>query len=157
MQGWAWEKAAAELVLPVLLAHIGSAAAGKWKVKIGVMNIVNDVLRDLGRPEACPKQLGLQMPKIMSALRDATGDARKDVRQDAKELLVHMGKHTATNQEIRGISGDIFASILDSAYTEKAAHALQRMANTTFMHTVNSCSFGLVFPHRVSCDAGAGT
>ena len=138
-------EAAAELVLPMLLAHIGSAAAVKWKVKIGVMQKVKDVLRDLGRPEACPKQLRLQMPNTMSALRDATGDARKDVRQEAEQLLLHMGEHIAINQEIHGMSGDILASMLDSANMEKAAHALQRMANTTFMNTVDSRFFGLVF------------
>ena len=61
------------------------------------MNIVKDVLHDLGRPETCPKQICLQMPKIISALRNATGDVRKDVLQEAKELLVHVGKHIRTN------------------------------------------------------------
>ena len=86
------------------------------------------------------------MLKIVLALRDASGDAHKDVRQEEKELLVHMGKNIATNQEIRGMSGDILPSILDSAKMEKPANALQRMANTTFMNIVESCSFGLVFP-----------
>ena len=44
MQDWPGRKAVAELVLPVLLAPIGCAAAVKWKVEIGVMHMVKDVL-----------------------------------------------------------------------------------------------------------------
>ena len=143
-------KTAAELVFLVLVARIGSAAAGKWKVKIGVMNIMKDVLHDLGRPEAFPKHLGLQMPKLMSALRDATGDARKDVRQQAKELLVRMGMHPATNQEICGMSGDILASILDCPCA--AGHGEYH-----FQEHCELVLFRAGLPLRVSCNAGAET
>lgn len=137
-------KAVPELILPVLLAHLGAAASGKWKVKVGCMVILKDVIH---RMEATtPKQLGLMMPKVMMAVRDAVGDARKEVKKEAEVLLRHMGQNVAGTPEIRAMADDIISSVLDSANMEKAAGALHGMSNTTFMNTVDSCSFGLIFP-----------
>jgi len=133
-----------ELVLPTLLAHLGAAAAGKWKVKVGCMGLLKDVIHRMEKDT--PKQLGLQMPKVMMAVRDAVGDARKEVKKEAEVLLRHMGQEVAGTPEIRGMADAIVTSILDSANMEKAAAALHGMSNTTFMNTVDSCSFGLIFP-----------
>jgi len=139
-------KAVPALVLPVLLAHVGAAAAGKWQVKVATMGLLKEVLRWMNEPGCCPKQLGLAMPKIMTTLRDAVGDARKEVKREAEALLRHLGREMAHTPEVRAMADDIVGSILDSANMEKAAEVLQRLANTTFMNTMDSCSFGLLFP-----------
>jgi len=139
-------KAIPALILPVLLAHTGAAASGKWQVKVAVMGILKNVLHHMNEPGMCPKQLGMAMPKVMAALRDAVGDARKEVKREAEALLRHMGKELAQNPEIAAMADDIIGSIVDSANMEKAADTLTKLANTTFLNSVDSCSFGLLFP-----------
>ncbi|CAJ1452648.1 unnamed protein product [Effrenium voratum] len=133
-----------EAVLPVLLQHLGPAAAGKWKVKVAVLGLLRELLREAN--EATPRQMGIWMPKVMSALRDAVGDARKEVKKEAESFLRSMAKEMAQTPEIRGLADDIITSILDSANMEKATEILHRMANTTFLNTVDSCAFALLFP-----------
>eukprot|EP00440_Ansanella_granifera_P043221 gb/GFBE01046855.1/.p1 GENE.gb/GFBE01046855.1/~~gb/GFBE01046855.1/.p1 ORF type:complete len:1484 (+),score=454.50 gb/GFBE01046855.1/:1-4452(+) len=135
-----------ELVLPVLLAHVGAAAQGKWKVKIAVMGILKDVLHTMLGPQGCPRQMGLMMPKVMSAIREAVGDARKEVKKEAEVFLRHLGKELAGTPEINAMADDIVGSILDSANMEKAGETLHKLANTTFLNTVDSCAFALLFP-----------
>eukprot|EP00435_Cladocopium_sp_Y103_P063005 s288_g24.t1 len=122
-----------EAVFPVLLAHLGAAAAGKWKVKVAVLQLLRELLQS--SQELCPRQTGLWMPKIMSALRDAVGDARKEVKKEAESFLRSMAKELAQTPEIRTLADDIITSILDSANMEKATETLHRMANTTFLNT----------------------
>jgi len=143
-------KAMPKFVLPVLLEYMGAAAAGKWQVKVGSMGILKEVMRRMSEPDMCPKQLGLLMPKVMAAVRQAVGDARKEVKKEAEALLRHMGSQMATTPEIRNMADDIIGSLMDSANMERAAETLQKLANTTFMNTMDSCSFGLLFPivHR---------
>ncbi|CAE7713645.1 YEF3 [Symbiodinium sp. KB8] len=133
-----------EMVLPVLLAHLGPAAAGKWKVKVACLGLLRDLLAQA--TASCPRQLGLWMPKVMSSLRDAVGDARKEVKKEAESFLRNMAKELAATPEIRALADDIIASIVDSANMEKAGETLHRMANTTFLNTVDSCAFALLFP-----------
>mmetsp|Transcript_74097 Transcript_74097/g.131011 ORF Transcript_74097/g.131011 Transcript_74097/m.131011 type:complete len:1474 (-) Transcript_74097:92-4513(-) len=135
-----------EMVLPVLLAHIGAAAAGKWKVKVSVMGLVMGVLKRMAAPSGCPRQLGLWMPKVMSAVRDAVGDARKEVKKEAENFLTSLGTELAGTPEIKNMTADIVNSIIDSANMDKARETLNRMANTTFLNTVDSASFALLFP-----------
>ncbi|CAE7260990.1 ILA [Symbiodinium sp. CCMP2592] len=132
------------MVLPVLLAHLGPAAAGKWKVKVACLGLLRDLLAQA--TASCPRQLGLWMPKVMSSLRDAVGDARKEVKKEAESFLRNMAKELAATPEIRALADDIIASIVDSANMEKAGETLHRMANTTFLNTVDSCAFALLFP-----------
>lgn len=139
-------KGTPELVVPVLLSHLGAAAAGKWKIKVGVMGILKNVIARMGESDATPKQLGLLMPKVMMAVRDAVGDARKEVKKEAEVLLRHIGQEVTGTPEIRAMADGIINSILDSANMEKAAEALRAMSSTTFMNTVDSCAFGLIFP-----------
>lgn len=143
-------KAMPKLVLPVLLDHMGAAAGGKWQVKVGTMGILKEVMKRMSEPDMCPKQLGLLMPKVMAAVRQAVGDARKEVKKEAEALLRHMGSTMAGTPEIQNLADDIIGSILDSANMERAAETLQKLANTTFMNTMDSTSFGLLFPivHR---------
>ncbi|CAK9007608.1 unnamed protein product [Durusdinium trenchii] len=133
-----------EMIFPVLLAHLGAAAAGKWKVKVAVLQLLRDLLQS--SQQLLPRQTGLWMPKIMSALRDAVGDARKEVKKEAESFLRNMAKELAQTPEIRTLADDIITSILDSANMEKATEILHRMANTTFLNTVDSCAFALLFP-----------
>lgn len=139
-------KAMPRLVLPVLLDHMGAGAAGKWQVKVGTMTVLRDTLQKVNAPNGCPKQLGLAMPKIMAAVRSAVGDARKEVKREAESFLRNMGKEMAQTPEVCGMADDIIGSILDSANMERAAEVLQKLANTTFMNSMDSCSFGLLFP-----------
>eukprot|EP00913_Durusdinium_trenchii_P003604 g3335.t1 len=37
-----------EMIFPVLLAHLGAAAAGKWKVKVAVLQLLRDLLQIVG-------------------------------------------------------------------------------------------------------------
>lgn len=139
-------KAVPELVLPVILAHMGAAAAGKWQVKVGTMKLLKEVMLRMGQPGCCPKQLGMLMPKVMSALRDAVGDARKEVKKEAETFLLSMGKEMVQNPEIGAATEEIVGSIADSANMEKASAVLTMLGNTTFMNTVDSCAFGLIYP-----------
>jgi len=139
-------KCVPEMILPVVLSHLGQAAAGKWKVKVACMSLLKTVLTRMGEDDATPKQLGLMMPRVMMAVRDAVGDARKEVKKEAEALLRYMGQEVAGTPEIRAMSDTIITSILDSANMDKAAEALHKMSNTTFMNTVDSCAFGLIFP-----------
>ncbi|CAK0857214.1 unnamed protein product, partial [Prorocentrum cordatum] len=137
-------KAVPDLVLPVLLAHLGAAAGGKWQVKVGTMALMKDVLQRMG--QECPKQLGWSMPKVMAAFRDAAGDARKEVRKEAEGFLRHMGEDLVKTPEIRAKMDDIVGSLTDSANMDKAAATLQALANTTFLNAMDACSFSLLFP-----------
>jgi len=139
-------KAVPELVLPVLIDFIGAGAAGKWKVKTQTLGILKEVMRRMLEPQCCPKQLGIMMPKVMAAVRGAVGDARKEVKKEADLFLRYIGQELAVNPEIRGMSEGIIESILDSANMDKAAETLSKLGNTTFMNTVDSISFGLIFP-----------
>ena len=133
-----------EAVFSVLLSHLGAAALGKWKVKVAVLQLLRELLTRC--QEVCPRQTGLWMPKIMSALRDAVGDARKEVKKEAEQVLRNMAKELLQTPEIQNLAEDIIESILDSANMEKATETLHRMANTTFLNTVDSCAFALLFP-----------
>lgn len=139
-------KAVPALVIPALLAHMGSAAGGKWQVKVGTMNVLREVLLRLSEPGSCPKQLGLVMPRVMAALRDAAGEARKEVKREAEQFLRYMGSDVARTPELRKLSQEIVGSIVDASNMEKATDVLHKLANTTFMNTMDSCSFGLLFP-----------
>mmetsp|Transcript_67005 Transcript_67005/g.160565 ORF Transcript_67005/g.160565 Transcript_67005/m.160565 type:complete len:1485 (+) Transcript_67005:94-4548(+) len=139
-------KAIPELVLPVLLAHLGAAAGGKWKVKVGTIGILKATLTAMQEPGATPWQLGLVMPQVTKALRDAVGDARKEVKKSAEELLLHIARDMVHTPEISKLAEELIGSIVDSANMQKAAEALQKLANTTFMNTVDAGSFALLFP-----------
>jgi len=136
--------AAPAMVLPVLLAHLGAAAAGKWKVKVGVFDVLKSVL--ISMTSTCPRQLGLAMPKVMSALRDAVGDPRKEVKKEAEVFIRWMSSELAATPEIRKLAEDIVGSIIDSANMDKAIVTLQKLSNTTFMNTVDAAAFALIFP-----------
>jgi len=86
------------------------------------------------------------MPKVMAAVRGALGDARKEVKKEAEMILRHMGTEMIKNPEIKSMQEDIIGSIVDSANMEKAAETMLKLANTTFMNTMDSCSFALLFP-----------
>lgn len=137
-------KAVPDLVLPVLLAHLGAAAGGKWQVKVGTMQLLKTVLQRMG--QECPKQLGWSMPKVMAAFRDAASDARKDVRKEAEGFLRYMGEEMVKTPEICAKVDDIVGSLTDSANMDKAAATLQALANTTFLNAMDACSFSLLFP-----------
>eukprot|EP00929_Paragymnodinium_shiwhaense_P111913 TRINITY_DN80188_c0_g1_i1.p1 TRINITY_DN80188_c0_g1~~TRINITY_DN80188_c0_g1_i1.p1 ORF type:complete len:1479 (-),score=470.02 TRINITY_DN80188_c0_g1_i1:243-4679(-) len=139
-------KAVPEMVLPVLLAHVGAAAGGKWKVKVGCLGILREVLKRMASPEVCPLQLGLMMPQVTQTLRSAVGDARKDVKKAAEEFLVHIGQEMVGTPEIKGVVNELIASIIDSANMQKASEILNKLGNTTFMNTVDAASFALLFP-----------
>lgn len=139
-------RAVPQLVLPALIAHTGAAAAGKWKVKVSVMGILRKVLHEMAQPTGCPRQLGMLMPSVMSAMRDAVGDARKEVKKEAEVFLRYMGDELIVTPEIKKQASGMVESILDSANMDKAGEVLHRLANTTFLHTVDSCSFALLFP-----------
>mmetsp|Transcript_560 Transcript_560/g.1554 ORF Transcript_560/g.1554 Transcript_560/m.1554 type:complete len:1487 (+) Transcript_560:65-4525(+) len=139
-------KAVPELVLPILLDHLGAGAAGKWKVKVETFGIIKKVLQRMIEPQGCPKQLGVWMPRVMTAVRGAVGDPRKEVKKAAETFLRDMGQELVLNPEIRGMAETIIESIVDGANMAKAAETLSKMGNTTFMNTVDSISFGLIFP-----------
>mmetsp|Transcript_3925 Transcript_3925/g.7925 ORF Transcript_3925/g.7925 Transcript_3925/m.7925 type:complete len:1476 (-) Transcript_3925:114-4541(-) len=139
-------KAVPELVLPVLLDFLGAGAAGKWKVKVATFGLIMASLKRMMDPSCCPKQLGIMMPQVMTAVRGAVGDARKEVKKAADDFLRDMGQDLVLNPEIRAMSTGIIESIVDSANMDKATEILTRMGNTTFMNTVDSISFGLIFP-----------
>mmetsp|Transcript_87833 Transcript_87833/g.284317 ORF Transcript_87833/g.284317 Transcript_87833/m.284317 type:complete len:1490 (+) Transcript_87833:154-4623(+) len=139
-------KAMPELVLPVLLAHLGTAAGGKWKVKVGTIGVLKSALLRMQEPDGCPWQLGLLMPQVTKALREAVGDARKEVKKAAEELLLFIAREMVVTPEIKAMADELIGSIIDSANMQKAADALHRLANTTFMNTVDAASFALLFP-----------
>eukprot|EP00928_Gymnodinium_smaydae_P001449 TRINITY_DN10536_c0_g1_i1.p1 TRINITY_DN10536_c0_g1~~TRINITY_DN10536_c0_g1_i1.p1 ORF type:complete len:1493 (-),score=315.49 TRINITY_DN10536_c0_g1_i1:304-4572(-) len=139
-------KAIPELVLPVLLNHVGAAAGGKWKVKVACLGLVKETLMRMRSLECCPLQLGLMMPQVTTVLRAAVGDARKEVKKASEELLAHIGKEMVETPEIKGLVNDLIGSIVDSANMQRAAEALQKLGNTTFMNTVDAASFSLLFP-----------
>jgi len=139
-------KAIPELVLPVLLGHLGASASGKWKVKVGTIGVLKSTLLRMQEPCCCPWQLGLMMPQVTKSLREAIGDARKEVKKAAEELLLHIAREMVTSPEIKGMADALIGSIIDSANMQKAADALHMLANTTFMNTVDAASFALLFP-----------
>eukprot|EP00411_Alexandrium_monilatum_P067960 CAMPEP_0175597154 /NCGR_PEP_ID=MMETSP0096-20121207/55886_1 /TAXON_ID=311494 /ORGANISM="Alexandrium monilatum, Strain CCMP3105" /LENGTH=238 /DNA_ID=CAMNT_0016901609 /DNA_START=18 /DNA_END=730 /DNA_ORIENTATION=- len=120
-------KAIPELVLPVLIAHLGAAAGGKWKVKVGTIGVLKSTLMRMQERGNCPWQLGLMMPQVTTALRAAVGDARKEVKKAAEELLVHIGKEMVTSPEIKAMAETLIGSIIDSANMQKAAEALHKL------------------------------
>lgn len=139
-------KAAPRYVLPALLDSMGAAAGGKWQVKVASMGVLRQVLQRLSEPGMCPKQMGLAMPKVMSAIRTAVGDARKEVKKEAENFLRNLVSDMSKTPELVPLREDIIASILDSANMEKASNALDKLSHTTFMNTMDSCSFGFLFP-----------
>jgi len=139
-------KAMPELVLPELLAHIGTAAGGRWKVKVGCLGLLREAMHRMREPECCPQQLGLLMPQVTTALRAAVGDARKDVKKAAEDLVAHIGRDMVESPEIRGLADDLVGCIIQSENMQRAADTLQRLGNTTFMNTVDAASFALLFP-----------
>lgn len=139
-------KAIPELVLPILLAHLGAAAGGKWKVKVGTIGVLKATLLRMQESGNCPWQLGVLMPQVTRALREAVGDARKEVKKAAEELLIHIATTMVSSPEIKSMSETLIGSILDSANMQKAADALHVLANTTFMNVMDAAAFALLFP-----------
>jgi len=107
-------KAIPELVLPVLIAHLGAASSGKWKVKVGTIGVLKSTLKRMQEPANCPWQLGLMMPQVTKALREAVGDARKEVKKAAEELLLHIASQMVTSPEIKAMADTLIGSIIDS-------------------------------------------
>jgi ABC-type Mn2+/Zn2+ transport system ATPase subunit len=139
-------KAMPRYVLPALLDSMGAGAGGKWQVKVASMGVLKATLARMSEPGICPKQVGIAMPKVMAAIKAAVGDARKEVKKEAEGFLRSLVNDMSKTPELIPMREDIIASILDSANMEKAADALHKLANTTFMNTMDSCTFGLLFP-----------
>jgi len=135
-----------DLCLPPMLDMMGAGAAGKYKVKIGVISLLKDFLKRMGEDDICPIQLGLMMPQVTSALRTAVGDARKEVKKAAEDLLNHIAREMVISPEVKEQAEGLVASVIDSANMERAAEVLTKLGNTTFMNTVDAASFALLFP-----------
>eukprot|EP00397_Hematodinium_sp_SG-2012_P000762 GEMP01000763.1.p1 GENE.GEMP01000763.1~~GEMP01000763.1.p1 ORF type:complete len:1420 (+),score=303.17 GEMP01000763.1:231-4490(+) len=131
------------LFLMPLLQAVTKPPGGKWKIKVGALEVMEDMV--LIMRETCPKQTASALPMIVPVLRDCVTDMRSEVKTRAKQILTAVGK-MVTCPEVRSMSEDLIGCLVDSANMKTANDMLNRLANTTFLHHVDAASFALLFP-----------
>lgn len=129
--------------LQPLLEAVAKPPGGKWKIKVGALDVLENLVLCLR--ETCPKQTASALPRIVPVLRDCLTDMRVEVKTKAKAILTTVGKWV-TCPEVRSISDDLIACLVDSANMKAANEMLNRVANMTFLHYVDAASFALLFP-----------
>jgi len=137
------EGKALTVFLPILLAGIANPAGGKWKIRVGCLEILEKTISKMD--EECPHQMAFDLPELVADIRLCVNDARADVKGKANKIL-HIIGNMVTCPEVRAVSDKLITCLSDSANMKAAAEMLNLLANTTFLHHVDAASFALLFP-----------
>ena len=122
------------LVLPAILRSLEDPM---WRTKQGAVQLLASMAY------CAPKQLGSALPKIVPKLGDVLSDPHPKVIEAAREALAQVGG-TIQNPEIREMANTLLEAI--SGVASDPRLALDRILQTTFVHTVDAASLALVIP-----------
>lgn len=126
---------ATALILPALLHEIKTA--GKWQVKTGALEILNQLVK------SAPIQTARLMPDIVPVLSEAIWDTKADVKKAARDSLT---KATAlvSNKDIERFIPALIQALINPVEEVPATIAL--LSSTTFVSEVDSPTLSLMVP-----------
>ena len=126
---------AAPLVLPFLLLQIKTA--GKWQVKTGALEILNQLVK------SAPSQTARAMPDIVPVLADAIWDTKAEVKKAARDTLT---KATAlvSNKDIERFIPALISALINPV--EEVPSTIQLLSATTFVSEVDAPTLSLMVP-----------
>jgi len=126
---------ALSLVLPVLLKQI--ATAGKWQVKTGSLEIVNQLV------VSAADQMAKAMPDIVPVLAAAIWDTKADVKKAARASLVKACA-LVSNKDIEKFIPALISALINPV--EEVPKCIQLLAATTFVSEVDAPTLSLMSP-----------
>jgi elongation factor 3 len=126
---------AATLVLPPLLLQIKTA--GKWQVKTGALEILNQLIK------SAPSQTARAMPDIVPVLADVIWDTKAEVKKAARDTLT---KATAlvSNKDIERFIPALISALINPV--EEVPSTIQLLSATTFVSEVDAPTLSLMVP-----------
>jgi elongation factor 3 len=126
---------ALSLVLPALLKQI--ATAGKWQVKTGSLEIVNQLV------VSAADQMAKAMPDIVPVLAAAIWDTKADVKKAARASLVKACA-LVSNKDIEKFIPALISALINPV--EEVPKCIQLLAATTFVSEVDAPTLSLMSP-----------
>ncbi|KAF8590552.1 hypothetical protein K439DRAFT_98297 [Ramaria rubella] len=126
---------ATTLILPFLLHQIKTA--GKWQVKTGALEILNQVIK------SSPSQTARAMPDIVPVLADVIWDTKAEVKKAARDTLT---KATAlvSNKDIERFIPALISALINPV--EEVPSTIQLLSATTFVSEVDAPTLSLMVP-----------
>jgi len=126
---------ATSLILPALLHEIKTA--GKWQVKTGALQILNQLVK------SAPVQTAKLMPEIVPVLSEAIWDTKADVKKAARDSLT---KATAliSNKDIERFIPALIKALIHPV--EEVPGTIALLSATTFVSEVDSPTLSLMVP-----------
>ena len=126
---------ATPLILPALLHEIKSA--GKWQVKTGSLEILNQLVK------SAPTQTAHLTPDIVPVLSEAIWDTKADVKKAARDTLT---KTTAliSNKDIERFIPALIKALINPV--EEVPNTIALLSSTTFVSEVDSPTLSLMVP-----------
>jgi len=126
---------ATSLILPALLREIKTA--GKWQVKTGALEILNQLVK------SAPVQTAKLMPEIVPVLSEAIWDTKADVKKAARDSLT---KATAliSNKDIERFIPALIKALINPV--EEVPGTIALLSATTFVSEVDSPTLSLMVP-----------
>ena len=88
------------------------------------------------------KQLGNCLPAVVPTLAEIICDVHPKVQEEARLALKQVAD-VISNPEIKGLSPILLKSY---SYLDATGHALESIANTTFINCADAASLALVVP-----------
>ncbi len=126
---------ATPLILPALLHEIKTA--GKWQVKTGALEILNQLVK------CAPTQTARLTPDIVPVLSEAIWDTKADVKKAARDTLT---KTTAlvSNKDIERFIPALIKALINPV--EEVPNTIGLLSSTTFVSEVDSPTLSLMVP-----------
>lgn len=126
---------ALHLVLPVLLNQI--ATAGKWQVKTGALEILDELV------VSSADQMSKAMPDIVPVLAAAIWDTKADVKKAARASLTRACA-LVSNKDIEKFIPALISALINPV--EEVPKCIQLLAATTFVSEVDAPTLSLMVP-----------
>ncbi|GAA5890854.1 hypothetical protein JCM8208_003074 [Rhodotorula glutinis] len=123
------------IFLPILLEQIRTA--GKWQVKTGSLEIVNQLV------VSAPEQMARLMPDIIPTMTDAIWDTKSDVKKAARSTLTTLCS-LVSNKDIEKFIPALINCLINPV--EETVKTIQLLAATTFVQEVDSPTLALMAP-----------
>ncbi|GAA6003249.1 hypothetical protein JCM10207_001825 [Rhodosporidiobolus poonsookiae] len=111
--------------------------AGKWQVKIGGLQVLDQLVI------SAPRQIARLMPDIVPTMVDAIWDTKADVKKAARASLVTMCS-LVTNKDIEKFVPALINCLINPV--EETTKTVQLLAATTFVQEVDSPTLALMAP-----------
>ncbi|GAB5359739.1 hypothetical protein AAMO2058_000568600 [Amorphochlora amoebiformis] len=122
-----------KVLMPLVLRSLSDK---KWRTKLESISL-------LGSMAHCNSaQLGKALPTVVPRLLQALTDPHEEVQRGSRRALKQIGD-VISNPEIRQSISAVLAALVKPSNNQIA---LQRLINTSFVHTIDAAALALLFP-----------